>query len=384
MDNEEILRQQAISLSLQGHSVQSISKELGRTRQWVYKWLHEYNQLSNDTWSKTKSHVPKNITKKTSNEIEKIVIEIRNRLSKNPYAQKGAISILYEFEHLGIKPPSTATINRILKRNSFIEKNTVKHLKRNEYPTYFFNVQEMDLIGPNYLKGGFKFYFYCIIDIQTHYAGVYPILTKSATDIVPCLIDFWRSYGMPDYLQMDNELSFKGSNRHPRGLGILLRLAISNQVIPIFTPPAEPWRNGIIEKFNDNVQKHFYNTQTFTSFDDLKTKAMEFSLFHNENHRYSSQSNTTPNQMNKLLSLTIKLTKEIDLESKIIIEEGKIIFIRFVRSDLKLNILNTVFQLNEKLIYSYVVAEIVIEKHILVVFQNKTIQHVFSFAMPLS
>jgi transposase len=252
MDNEEILRQQAINLSLQGQSVKSISKELGRTRQWVYKWLHEYNQSSNTTWSKSKSHVPKNIKRKTSNEIEKIVIEIRKRLSKNPYAQKGSISILYEFERLGIKPPSTATINRILKRNNFIEKNTVKHLKRNEYPTYFFNVQEMDLIGPNYLKGGFKFYFYCIIDTQTHYAGVYPISTKSAMDIVPCLIDFWRSYGMPDYLQMDNELSFKGSNRYPRGLGTLLRLAISNQVIPIFTPPAEPWRNGIIEKFNDN------------------------------------------------------------------------------------------------------------------------------------
>jgi hypothetical protein len=88
--------------------------------------------------------------------------------------------------------------------------------------------------------------------------------------------------------------------------------------------------------------------------------------------------------MNQILSLTTKLTKAIDLESKIIIEEGNIIFIRFVRSDLKLNILNTVFQLNEKLIYSYVVAEIVIEKHILVVFQNKTIQHVFSFEMPLS
>ena len=125
---------------------------------------------------------------------------------------------------------------------------------------------------------------------------MYPILNKSAESIVPCLIDYWQTYQMPDFLQMDNELSFRGSNRHPRGLGLLMRVALSNSVCPIFIPPAEPWRNGIIEKFNNNVQKYFYDSQTFTSFEQLKEKSKEFSVFHNENHRYSSQSNRTPNR----------------------------------------------------------------------------------------
>jgi len=29
----------------------------------------------------------------------------------------------------------------------------------------------------------------------------------------------------------------------------------SNGITPIFILPAEPWRNGVIEKFNDKVQK---------------------------------------------------------------------------------------------------------------------------------
>lgn len=384
MDKEEILRQEAIRLSLQGHSVQAISKELGRSRQWVYKWLNQYKQSTDQNWSKSQSNVPKHFTIKTPDTIEKTVIEIRKHLTNNAYSQKGAISILYECERLGIRPPSLATINRILKRNNLIGQSPAKEVKHKEYPSYFLNVQQMDLIGPKYIKGGFKFYFYCIIDTFTHYAGVYPIRTKSALDIAPCLIDFWKNYGMPDFLQMDNELSFRGSNRYPRGLGTLLRVAISNKVTPIFTPPAEPWRNGIIEKFNDNVQKHFYNTQTFNSFEEMIEKAKGFISFHNDRHRYSTQSNRTPNQMSNLLSVAIKLTNEIDLTTKIIIEEGRILFIRFVRSDLKLTILNTTFYLNKELIYSYVVAEINIEKHVLLVSQNNTLKHIFPYAMPMS
>lgn len=384
MDKEEILRQEAVRLFLQGISAQKISEQLDRTRQWVYKWVDQYQKSLDKDWSKTRSNTPHSILNKTSASIESTVIEIRNRLSNNPYAQKGAISILYEFERLGITPPSLSTINRILKRNHLIDLSKVKQIKQKEYPDYFTGVQQMDLIGPKYLKGGFRFYFYCIIDTETHYASVYPITNKSAKSIAPCIIDFWTNYRLPDFLQMDNELSFRGSNRHPRGLGMILKISISNGVIPIFIPLAEPWRNGIIEKFNGNVLKYFYQTQTFDSFEQLVLKAKQFSVFHNENHRYSSQSNRTPNQTFRQSSYEIKLMKNIDLSSKILIEEGKINFIRFIRSDQKLKVLNTTFILKKELIYSYVVAQIIIEKHLLVVMQNNTIYHIYPFIMPIS
>ena len=321
--------------------------------------------------------------RKTAESLEHAVIEIRRRLSSQPYAQTGAISILYEFERFGVSPPSVTTINRILKRNSLIENSKVKRLKNTEYPSHFSGVQQMDLIGPRYLKGGLRFYFYNIIDTENHFAGVYPILDKSAESIVPCVLDYWKSYQMPDFLQMDNELSFRGSNCHPRGLGLLMRVAISNGVTPIFIPPAEPWRNGVIEKFNNNVEKYFYNTQKFASLEDLQCKAKNFTLFHNENHRYSSQANRTPNQMLKDISCKTSLIKDIDLTQKILIEEGRLIFIRFIRSDMKLRLLNEIFTVKSILKYSYVIAEIIWGKFILVVKQNSTIHHIFPFPMSL-
>jgi hypothetical protein len=47
--------------------------------------------------------------------LEEIVLEIRRRLENQSCSQKGAISILFALEKIGIKPPSVPTINRILK-----------------------------------------------------------------------------------------------------------------------------------------------------------------------------------------------------------------------------------------------------------------------------
>jgi transposase InsO family protein len=384
MEQEEIIRQEAVRMHLQGESVLTISTVINRTRQWVYKWIERYNRNPQGDWYKSASNAPKQSNRKIDNRVEKSVISIRKSLQNKPYAQKGALSIMYEFEHLGMKAPSLSTINRILQRNDLIQPSSEKTRKETEYPTCFLDVQQMDLVGPKYLKGGFRFYFYNIIDTQTHYAGVYPILDKSAESITPCTIDFWRRFQRPDFLQMDNELSFRGSNRHPRGLGLLMRVTLSNGVTPIFIPPAEPWRNGIIEKFNDTVLKYFYNTQTFSSYEELCEKAKDFATFHNKNHRYSSQSNQTPNQMIDKIIYKSKLNRDIDLKQKIIVEDGRLIFIRFIRSDLKLTVLNTVFILKQELKYSYVVCEIIVEKHMLVVSQKTTIHHVFEFAMPLS
>jgi len=193
---------------------------------------------------------------------------------------------------------------------------------------------------------------------------------------------FWLDFSMPDYLQMDNELSFRGSNRYPRSFGPLIRLALSENITPIFIPPGEPWRNGVIEKFNDNVQKYFLNTQTFSNFEQLKECAAEFMAFHNQNHRYSTTGGNTPNQMVSD-SQCFKLNANPDINQKIPMEEGEIVFIRFIRSDCKIRILDVQFDLKKELMYSYVIARIVVKRHILLIERDHNIFHVFPFQMPV-
>jgi len=383
MEQEEILRQKAVRLHLQGESAQSVAAKLNKTRQWVYKWIARYEKRSSEDWYKSDSNAPKTRPKRTDAKLESSIVAIRKSLLGQPYSQTGALQILYSLNQMGVTPPSISTINRVIKRNNLINKSGVRVCKETEYPPPFIGTHQMDLVGPRYLKGGCRLYLLDIIDVETHYAWVYPIRNKSAESITPCVTDFWRNYGMPDYLQMDNELSFRGSNRHPRGLGLLMRVAISNGIVPVFIPPREPWRNGVIEKFNDNVQKRFFNSRTFTSFEEVQQEAANFSRFHNEHHLYKAQGNQTPNQAVSKHLPCIKLEKDIDLTSPVYLEEGKLIFIRFIRSDQKLHLLNSEFMVKPELVYSYVVAEIVLEERVVFVSQNNYTHHIFDFPMTL-
>ena len=381
MDDELILRKQAIELYLGGTSISDIVQKLNRSRQWVHKWITRYRNIGGDEWYHSESTSPKHMHNRTPQYEEELVINIRKALEGRTYSQTGALTIMYEVERMGLKPPSIPTINRILKRNNLINYSSVKQRKGIEYPNHFTLVQQMDLVGPRYLTGGSRFYFQNIIDTENHHVGVYPIRDKRSVTITKVIARFWTIYGIPDYLQMDNELSFRGSNRHPRSLGIVLRLALSQGVTPIFIPPSEPWRNGIIEKFNSNLYKYFFSAQRFTSFEEVEEKAPEFSDFHNQNHRYSTQRSKCPNQITSI-SQEHKLAA-IDLEDPIPLIEGSVLFIRFIRSDRRLTILRTGFIVKQELVYTYVIAEIVVDQHVLLIKQDGIIHHVFPFAMPV-
>jgi len=127
---------------------------------------------------------------------------------------------------------------------------------------------------------------------------------------------------------LDNELSFRGSNRYPHSLGLVLRLCLLLKIQPVFIPQGEPWRNGEIESFQDTFDKAFFRSQRFLSFKDLCDEAPRFEDYHNEHYIYSCLKGKTPNQVCKedslgvtLLTASFRLPKE-----RIPIEDGYIHF----------------------------------------------------------
>jgi putative transposase len=376
-------RKEAIDLWLKGKNINEIGLKLSRSRQWVHKWINRYNADRDNEWFKSFSRAPKTVHPMITRELEEQIINFRQMLCGQKYSQTGATSIQYEFYKAGMDPPPVWTINRILRRNNLIFKSLEKTKKGTAYPNIYFSCHQMDLIGPRYLKGGFRYYLFNIIDIETHYVLVWPVVGKSTDHLIHGIIAFWQDFGFPDCLQMDNEMAFRGSNRHPRSLGLILRFILSQGVVPLFIPPAEPWRNGLIEKFNDTCKSKFIASQLFNDFCQLKDEAVSFSSFHNQNHRYSTQGNRTPNEMIRHIMPPIKLPEDFVLPDTIPLEEGTIIFIRFVRSNLAIIILGTAFQVKKELMYSYVVAELIIHNHTLLIKQDNLVHHKFYFEMPV-
>jgi transposase InsO family protein len=382
--NEIELRQEAVRRFLAGEKPQDIGNSLQRSRQWVYSWAKRFTDYPEDAkWFEDKSKAPKHIWNKTTRDVEEQILLARERLDNQIYAQKGAISIQYELRRIGIKPPPLWTINRILFRNGLNKRSSPQSNSLKEYPAPFIRTHQMDLVGPRYLRGDGRFYSLNIIDTETHWVGVFPIRTKSSGDIAPQIVTFWKEYGLPDALQMDNELAFRGSNRYPRSFSMIVRLALSQGVVPVFIPEAEPWRNGIIEKFNGTFDKRFFRSQSFESFEIVKLEAPKFSQYHNYNHRYSANKGKTPWDMVQNASLHAKLPADFELTTKPELKTGFIYFIRFIRSDLKLRLPTERFTVDKSLIYSYVVAEINVEKQMLFVKQNNEVVQTFTYLLPL-
>jgi len=56
----------------------------------------------------------------------------------------------------------------------------------------------------------------------------------------------------------------------------------------IFIPIREPWKNGIVEHFQNVFGKMFFQAKYFKDFAYLCQQAKDFEVFHNQNHHYST------------------------------------------------------------------------------------------------
>jgi len=241
----------------------------------------------------------------------------------------------------------------------------------------------MDLFGPRWIKGDGRFYSVNIIDTCSRTCLAVPVRTKASLGIAQTLSTFWATHGMPDALQMDNELAFRGSNRYPRSFGTVVRFALALGIAPVVIPVGEPWRNEIIERFNHTYEKRFFRSQTFTGFDHLSQASDHFSSFHNSHHRYSTLAHKTPDQVTGEKLPAMLYDKRFNLEQRLPLAEGSIYFVRFIRSDCKLHLPTESFLVDQHLKYSYVAAEISVEDHCLFVKQNNKVIQTFEYQMPV-
>jgi len=220
------------------------------------------------------------------------------------------------------------------------------------------------------------------MDVYSHHVYIESQRSKEDRQIASSLLRCWKAMGLPDYLSLDNELSFRGSNKYPRSPGIVIRLCLYFGVQPVFIPIGEPWRNGSIEKFNDTYNKKFFRRQWFNSYAHLKQQSKNFQRFHNKHHHYSYLKGKTPLQVMAESNFT---PDTIGPNSKIPqideVPDGNIILIRFIRSDSLLDIFGEKFRLSKDLVYSYVKAVIVTEIHRLQIYLDNELVDAFDYRL---
>jgi transposase InsO family protein len=361
-----------------GESPDAICVSVGKSKSWLYKWIGRHIE-DDDSWSESRSRRPLTDSMYTPTEIEEIIKMIRLNLYNHDLFC-GAQAIHWEMEELGVCPlPSIRTINRILSRNELTYRRTGKYEAKGtiypKLPAILPNqTHQADMVGPCYLKGPVRFYSLNIVDTATVRCGLYPLPSKAGQSILDGFWAVWMRMGMPDQVQIDNAMSFFGSPTHPRGMGPLIRLCLHNGVEPWFIPMAEPWRNGMIESFNDRYQQMFLGKVIMATEGDLKVGSLEFEQRHNSKYRYSKLGGKTP--LKALAASNAKLRFPTDdtapkhrLKKP---ETGKYHLVRLIRSNLKLNIFGETFTVPPELKLEYVVATINVKEQKLKLFLDKT------------
>jgi transposase InsO family protein len=386
---EEIKRHRILAVERfkNGESPDSICTSLGKSKFWLYKWINRYDEYDS-SWCEDRSRRPLLTPNHTPTEIEEIVKMVRLNLY-NQDLFCGAQAILWEMEDLGAKPlPSIRTINRILARNELTHRRTGKYeAKGTAYPVLPSmlpnQTHQADLVGPCYLKGPVRFYSLNIVDTATVRCGLHPSISKSGQMILDGFWGAWKRMGIPERIQVDNAMSFFGSPTHPRGMGPLIRLCLHNGVEPWFIPVAEPWRNGMIEKFNDRYQQMFLGKVAMSALEDLQSGSLAFEQRHNNRYRYSKLKGDTPLKALAASKAKLRFPAEDEPPQHRLKkpEVGKYHVVRLIRSDMKLNVFGECFTAPPETTLEYVVATIDVKEQKLKLFLGKNQVEEFDYKL---
>ncbi len=372
-------RAAAVQRYLAGEDSDDICASLGRSPRWLYKWLTRY--VPDDSpWFEDLSRKPHSNPLRTPKEIERIVELVRLDLY-NHDRFCGNQAIQWELIDKEVQPvPSLSTIGRILKRRELTNRRTGRYQPKGkkypELPAQRPNqTQQIDLVGPCYLAGPIKFYSLNAVDMAINRCGIEPLSSRDAQSILDAVYAVWMRMGIPENLQVDNEFSFYGSPTHPRGMGPLIRLCLRYGVNLWFIPPSEPWRNGVVEKFNDHYRQKFLDKVTMVSMPQLREGSFAFEHRHNTTYRYSKLKGKTPmaalaEKKAKLIFPSKSDAPKHPLDKP---EEGCYHLVRFIRGDCRLNIFGEIFSAPPQTQYEYVVATIDVKEQKLKLFLD-TIQ----------
>ena len=360
----------AIKRYLNGEKPATIARSLGYSRKWIYKWVERYESRADDSdWCQNQTSAPHSNPCKLSREMVDAVKLVRLSLY-NEGVFCGAQAIRMELEDLAVDPlPSLRTINRILSREELTHRRTGRYApKGKEYPKLvgrFVNeVHQMDFVGPCYLSGPVRFYSLNSVDLATGRCAINPVLNKAGQNSVDAIWSIWCRLGVPRHQQVDNEAVFYGSQKYPRGMGNLIRLCLLNNVEAWFIPLAEPWRNGVVEKFNDHYQAGLLRRVVMKEEEDLRRESLLFEHKHNTRYRYTKLQGRTPQTALEHSRETIRFPESTTPPTWPLPKPsvGRYHLVRFIRSDAILNVFGEKFRLPPEATYEYAVATVDVAK----------------------
>lgn len=248
-----------------GQSQRAVAKSFGVSLATVQLWLRRADgeRLDRVDWSdrsSTRHHVSR-----LDPGLEDLILDLRRELRETSIlGEYGAVAIqraLLERPDVPRPVPAVRTIGRVLDRRGALDRG--HRVRRPAPPPGWYlpdvaarhlELDSFDIIDGLYLRGQPELGILTAISLHGGLPGAWPGFGMRVGQIVPALVERWRTFGLPAYAQFDNDSRFIGGLAKPDSIGPVIRLCLALGIVPVFATPREPGFQASIEALNGRWQ----------------------------------------------------------------------------------------------------------------------------------
>ena len=264
--NKMSLRKEFVLLALnESSNISELCNKYNISRTLGYKLLNRY-QSEGLGGLKDKSKRPKSSPKKTQDDVEKKVLEVRDK-----HYSWGGRKIHYYLKNNGfLLVPHPNTITDILRRHGRLYEWSEKDPKK---PYCSFERSQANELWQMDFKGHFSLingrcYPLTIIDDHSRFAVMLDACINERKETVrSCLVKAFMHYGLPCQINTDNGNPWGTGG----GKGLYSELAIWMMRLGIrvtYSAPYHPQTNGKDERFHRSLKQEVLNRYTITTLSE--------------------------------------------------------------------------------------------------------------------
>jgi hypothetical protein len=371
-------RLRAARWQAQGVTSRKVLAKVQRSRAWLTKWGGRYRLFG---WRglRSRSRRPHHSSNACPPWLARLIVRTRRRLERQKVGLVGPDAIRRELKplRLGRRLPSRSTIQRVLRKHGLTR--SVQPAAPAYYPVPRAQVtgvlQAVDWTC-RYLAGGCKVYAFHSLNLRTRMCAQTIAPNKSTPTVIGHLREAWKTLGIPDFLQLDNDGAFCGGYKVARVFGQVTRLCLYVGIELIFLPVAEPERNGDIEQLNRLWGVGFWERRQFHSVAHVQRASPAFVDWYLNDYGPPALAGHTPRQAQRAeprRRLTVR--QVVGLPSVLPITAGRVHFIRQVQADGTISLLNEAWRVGKRLAGKYVWATITTHQRRLDTWYQPSAQH---------
>lgn len=248
----------------------------------VQRWVQraQTRRLDRVEWG-DRPPIPRH-TVRTNAATEDLILRLRHDLkTQSALGEYGARAIQGELVARGHRPvPAVCTIGRILERRGALDGH--HRVRRPPPPRGWYlptvaagqaELDSFDIVEGLIIQGGLEVEVLTGMSLIGGFPTAWPGPPLTARLVVDHLRTHWTQCGRPRYAQFDNDTRFQGAHQHRDCISRVMRLCLSLDIVPVFTPVQEPGFQAALENFNGWWQTKVWHRFHHASYPDLRQRS---------------------------------------------------------------------------------------------------------------